>query len=113
MRKQAFKQVYENNGLEAAREALGKSIARWTDKNNRLTTAIPGLSLFRYDEPNELHSGMYEPSICMVAQGAKRVMLGDDTYVSTPSISWSPQCIFPLLCRLSKQVKRNLTWGSC
>ncbi len=81
MRKQAFKQVYENNGLEAAREALGKSIARWTDKNNRLTTAIPGLSLFRYDEPNELHSGMYEPSICMVAQGAKRVMLGDDTYV--------------------------------
>ena len=81
MRKQAFKQVYEDNGLEVAREALGKSIARWTDKNNRLTTAIPGLSLFRYDEPNELHSGMYEPSICMVAQGAKRVMLGDDTYV--------------------------------
>ena len=81
MRKQAFKQVYEDNGLEVAREALGKSIARWTDKDNRLTTAIPGLSLFRYDEPNELHSGMYEPSICMVAQGAKRVMLGDDTYV--------------------------------
>jgi len=24
---------------------------------------------------------MYEPSICMVAQGAKRVILGDDTYV--------------------------------
>jgi transcriptional regulator GlxA family with amidase domain len=24
---------------------------------------------------------MYEPSICMVAQGAKRVLLGDDTYV--------------------------------
>ncbi len=81
MRKQAFKQVYEDNGLEVAREALEKSIARWTDKDNRLTTAIPGLSLFRYDEPNELHSGMYEPSICMVAQGAKRVMLGDDTYV--------------------------------
>jgi hypothetical protein len=81
MRKQAFKQMYEDNGLEVAREALGKSIARWTDNDNRLTTAIPGLSLFRYDEPNELHSGMYEPSICMVAQGAKRVMLGDDTYV--------------------------------
>ena len=24
---------------------------------------------------------MYEPSICLVAQGAKRVLLGDDTYV--------------------------------
>ena len=28
MRKQAFKQVYEDNGLEVAREALGKIIAR-------------------------------------------------------------------------------------
>jgi AraC-like DNA-binding protein len=81
MRKQAVKQEIENNELEFAREALGKGIARWTGKDYRLTTAIPGLSLFRYDEPNELHSGMYEPSICMVAQGAKRVMLGDDTYV--------------------------------
>ena len=26
-------------------------------------------------------STMYEPSICLVAQGAKRVLLGDDTYV--------------------------------
>ena len=24
---------------------------------------------------------MYEPSVCLVAQGAKRVLLGDDTYV--------------------------------
>jgi AraC-like DNA-binding protein len=39
------------------------------------------LSLFRRDEPTEPISGMYEPSICMVAQGAKRVLLGDDTYV--------------------------------
>lgn len=26
-------------------------------------------------------TGMYEPSLCLVAQGAKRVQLGDDTYV--------------------------------
>ena len=26
-------------------------------------------------------SGMYEPSICLLAQGAKRVLLGDDTFV--------------------------------
>lgn len=26
-------------------------------------------------------SGMYEPCICLVAQGAKRVMLGDEEYV--------------------------------
>ncbi len=84
MHKQTINQTFENNSMEVALEALGKSIARWTDspdKDYRLTTAITGLSLFRHDQPNEQHTGMYEPSICMVAQGAKRVMLGDDTYV--------------------------------
>jgi AraC-like DNA-binding protein len=81
MRKQTVKEVFKNNEMEVALEALGKSIARWTGKDYQKKTAIPGLSLFRHDEPNELHTGMYEPSICMVAQGAKRVMLGDDTYV--------------------------------
>ena len=81
MQKQAIKQVFENDSLEDALEALGKSIARWTDKGEQPVTAIPGLSLFRRDEPTEPISGMYEPSICLVAQGAKRVLLGDDTYV--------------------------------
>jgi AraC-like DNA-binding protein len=67
--------------MEVALEALGKSIARWTEKGEQHTTAVPGLSLFRRDEPTEPISGMYEPSICLVAQGAKRVLLGDDTYV--------------------------------
>jgi len=81
MRKQAVNQAFENNSMEVALEALGKSIARWIDKHDRLMTAIPGLSLFRRDEPTQLISGMYEPSICVIAQGAKRVLLGDDTYV--------------------------------
>jgi AraC-like DNA-binding protein len=67
--------------LEVALEALGTSIARWTDKGDRHTTAIPGLSLFRRDEPSQPTSIMYEPRICVVTQGAKRVLLGDDTYV--------------------------------
>ena len=81
MRKQAVNQAFENNSMEGALAALGKSIARWTDKGDQLLTAIPGLSLFRRDEPTQPASGMYEPSICLIAQGAKRVLLGDDTYV--------------------------------
>ena len=67
--------------MEAAIEALGKSIARLTDKGELHTTAVPGLSLFRRLEPTEPITGMYEPSVCLVAQGAKRVRLGDDTFV--------------------------------
>jgi AraC-like DNA-binding protein len=81
MRQQAAHQAFENNGMVVALEALGKSIARWTDKEGLLVTAISALSLARREAPTEPTSYMYEPSICLIAQGAKRVLLGDDTYV--------------------------------
>jgi AraC-like DNA-binding protein len=84
MHKLAKNQTIENNSLNVAIEALAKSIARWTDKPDRIMTAIPGLSLFRRDEPTQPASAMYEPSICLTTQGAKRVLLGDDTYVYDP-----------------------------
>lgn len=71
----------ERNEKDVALEALGGSIARLTEQGELHTTAVPGLSLFRRDKPTGPISGMYEPSICLVAQGAKRVLLGDDTYV--------------------------------
>jgi len=81
MQEQAVKQAFKNNSMEVALEALGKSIARWTDKGDQRVTAIPGLSLYRRYEPTQPTSIMYEPRICMIAQGAKRVLLGDDTFV--------------------------------
>jgi len=71
----------EHNEQDVALEALGGSIARLTEYGELHTTAIPGLSLFRRTEPTEPMTGMYQPSICMVAQGAKRVQLGDDNFV--------------------------------
>jgi AraC-like DNA-binding protein len=84
MRKQAVNQASENNSMKVALEALGESIARWTDKGDQRETAIQGLSLHRRDEPSEPTSIMYEPRICVIAQGAKRVLLGEDTYVYDP-----------------------------
>ncbi len=81
MRKQTVNQTLENNNMEAAFEALAKSIARWTDKEGLLETAIPALLLSRRDAPTQPTSYMYEPSVCLVAQGTKRVLLGDDTHV--------------------------------
>ena len=81
MRQQAVDQAFENDSMDVALEALGKSIARWTDKGGLLVTAISALSLARRDAPTEPTSYMYQPSICVIAQGAKRVLLGDDTYV--------------------------------
>jgi AraC-like DNA-binding protein len=67
--------------MEVALEFLRESIARWTNKGDQQPSMIPALSLFREDEPTEPMSAVYEPSICMVVQGAKRVLLGNETYV--------------------------------
>jgi hypothetical protein len=81
MRKQAVNQASENNSMGVALEAFGKSIARWTADDGLLVTAIQGLSLYRRDAPTQPMSYMFEPSICLIAQGTKKVLLGDDTYV--------------------------------
>jgi len=71
----------ENQQRDEALAALTERIARWTEGGERFETAVPGLGLFRRTEPSEPTTGLYEPSLCLVAQGAKRVKLGDDTYV--------------------------------
>ena len=70
-----------DNRMEVALEILRESIARWTNFGDRNLTLIPHLSLFRQNEPTEPMSAVYEPSICMVVQGAKRVLLGNEQYV--------------------------------
>jgi AraC-like DNA-binding protein len=81
MRKEYVNQPIEGDPSGQLPRPLATGIARWTEGREQLDTAIPGLSLFRRDRPTEPASGMYEPSVCLVAQGAKRVVLGEDTYV--------------------------------
>lgn len=77
-------QGINDTAFDVAVMALRDSLARWTEGGEQHVTAVPGLSLFRRIEPTEPVSGMYEPSICLVVQGAKRVLLGDDAYVYDP-----------------------------
>lgn len=80
-RGQVAKQEFERVRMKVAIEILGKSIARWTGKSDRVETAIPGLIFARRNGPSPPASIMFGPSICMIAQGAKRVQLGGDAYV--------------------------------
>lgn len=67
--------------MEKGLESLNDAIARWTERGELHTTAIPDLALFRREEPTEPLSGLYEPSVCLVTQGAKLVQFGDDSLV--------------------------------
>jgi AraC-like DNA-binding protein len=64
-----------------AREALAEMIARWTVDKGQADTPIPDLILRRWESPTHSTSYLHEPSICLIAQGAKRVLLGDEIYI--------------------------------
>jgi len=64
---------------------LGECLARLTETGERVETEIPGLVLFRKEKITPPLVGMYEPSICIIAQGAKRVQLGDHHFVYSSS----------------------------
>lgn len=65
---------------EAPHANLSNKIAQWTGDQNRFDTEIPGLALHRWETPTEPTSYMLAPSICLIGQGRKRVLLGEDAY---------------------------------
>jgi AraC-like DNA-binding protein len=81
MLEQSSNKDNENCSLEITLKAMGKSIARWTEAGDLRETGIPGLSLHQRGETTEPIHMVYEPRICLIAQGTKRVFLGEDTYV--------------------------------
>lgn len=60
---------------------LAASILRHAPPSGMCGTAMPGLSVIRADRPTVPVPSVYEASICLIAQGAKRVSLGEQTVV--------------------------------
>ncbi len=48
---------------------------------------MPGLTLFRASSASEYDATVYQPSLCIVAQGAKEVVVGEEAYQYDPSSS--------------------------
>lgn len=60
---------------------LAGMIAGWTYGKHQVSTAIPGLELHRWESPTEPHSYMFSPHLCLIAQGTKQILLGDEAYL--------------------------------
>lgn len=66
-------------------QRLRDGIARRARNDGPSATAISSLIIFKHSAPDSRpHPGVYEPSICLSAQGAKRVLLGGETYTYKP-----------------------------
>ncbi len=74
--------TYDNTGLppDMIRAALARTIGRWTEGTEDRSTPIPDLAFFRREAPTPPGICRVEPSVVLVVQGAKRMLMGDDTY---------------------------------
>ena len=83
---------------QASKEQLVECVGRAICKDGA-ASPMPGLHLQRNSSPLVSVHGLYGPALCMVAQGSKEVLVGDDRYrhdpahyllitVELPIVSW-------------------------
>jgi len=74
--------AYDGTGLppDAIRVALARTIGRWTQGTEDRSTLIPDLAFFRREAPTPPGICQVKPSVIVVVQGAKRMLVGDDAY---------------------------------
>ena len=66
-------------------EHLGEQIARHMDADGIVDTRIPRLTLVRWSQPGEPVHMLQRPALCIIAQGAKQVMMGDAVIAYGPA----------------------------
>lgn len=66
---------------------LAAAIERHTAADGLHDTAVPGLVLYRSSAPSDHDAVVYVPSLCVVAQGAKEVVVGGLAYSYDPAQS--------------------------
>jgi AraC-like DNA-binding protein len=71
--------------IQDLRAELAKRIAWFIGPSERLLTEVPGMLLVRRTAPTAPCSGTYTPSVIVVAQGSKRVDLGQTTFTYNQS----------------------------
>ncbi|MBE5180305.1 AraC family transcriptional regulator [Vibrio parahaemolyticus] len=64
-----------------ATQKLAKLIDRWTGDANQYDTPISGLRFSRWTTPTPPTSYTHNPSICLIVQGRKRVLLGEESFI--------------------------------
>src|SRR5947209_8536257 len=90
-------------GIDVATDDLGKlasAVERRTAEDGAYETAVPALRLSRFSAPSDLVALVYEPSLCVVAQGAKEVLLADETYRLDPAQSLLVSVDLPVAARV-------------
>ena len=67
--------------LESGLDEMARLITRFATAEGMNPTPLRGVTVARASAPSLRIHGVQNPCICVIAQGAKRVMLGDEVYL--------------------------------
>jgi hypothetical protein len=81
---------------------LAAGVERQTGADGVHETALSALRLARFSAPSELVALLYEPRLCVVAQGAKEVVLADEPYLLDPAQSLLVSIDLPVAVRVTE-----------
>ncbi len=79
---------------------LAAAIEGHTGSDGVYETAVSALKLSRFSAPSDLVALVYEPCLCIVARGAKEVLLEEETYRLDPARSLLVSVDLPVSARV-------------
>ncbi|WP_028391108.1 AraC family transcriptional regulator [Bacillus cihuensis] len=71
--------------IDKQRAELTQLIESYTGKDGSYATTIPSLSFSRFSDITGPNYGVYKPSLCIIVQGRKEVLLAQESYVYGPA----------------------------
>lgn len=77
-------------------------VAKLAPHDGDFLTDVPGVKLFRRSQPTTPVHCIYEPSLALIAQGQKRVVIGDDIYDYGPGQLLLTSLDLPVVSKVSE-----------
>src|ERR671932_1288785 len=90
---------HEAHRAQASRDELVELIARAIHEDGTVEP-LEGLRLRRASSPTELGHGVSYPALCVIAQGSKEILLGDDRYRYDPAHYLITTAALPIASRI-------------
>lgn len=91
----------EAERAQSSRAELAERLARTVPADGAVEP-LEGLRLRRESAPTELGHGVSEPCFCVIAQGSKEVLLGDNRYPYDPAHYLIATAALPIASRVTQ-----------
>lgn len=86
--------------VQARMKSLANNLLGRIREQGEFTTPIPHLSFYRFDAPTAPTGYLLEPSVCLIFQGSKRVLLGENEQTHDGSCFFITSIDLPVISQI-------------